>query len=112
MKNLTTSTGRYITLARRKQINTADIIMLEADVNYTKIYLNSGQSLLVAITLKRFESQFLQQPSFFRTHKSYIINLAYVADFAEDINMKNQKKVTVSRRRRPEFIERIKQVNV
>lgn len=107
-QNLTTSPEHYITLAGNTKINTADIIMLEADVNYTKIYLNSGRSLLVAITLKKFETRFLQHLSFFRAHKSHIINLAYIADFAKDIKMKNQKKVIVARRRRSLLIERMR----
>lgn len=110
MKNLTTSSEHHIRLVGHPEINIAEIVMLEADVNYTKVYLSSGQSFLVAVTLKKFEERFLQQLSFFRTHKSYIVNLSYVADFTTEIKMKNQTKVMVARRRRPHLIERIRQV--
>lgn len=58
-------------------IETAEIMYLQAEDNYTTFFLNNGQKMMVAKTLKEYE-QLLENQGFFRCHKSYLFNLAYL----------------------------------
>ncbi len=51
-----------------------EIIWLKADRNYTRVYLENGEKELVSDNLGTIEA-ILPSDSFFRTHRSYIINL-------------------------------------
>ena len=50
-----------------------DIVNIEGKGNYTTIFLKNGHSIVMAKTLKKFESQ-LRLGTFLRIHKSYLIN--------------------------------------
>ncbi|MBS1636711.1 MAG: response regulator transcription factor [Bacteroidetes bacterium] len=60
-----------------------DILWLEADSNYTKIYLVSGKTISSAKTIKYYEA-LLSKEVFFRIHKSYIINTQYISEYIRD----------------------------
>jgi DNA-binding LytR/AlgR family response regulator len=91
-------------------INYSEVILLKADVNYTYIYLKNGQINIVAKSLKTLATQFANF-SFFRVHKSFMINLKYVrkkkTDLKNSIEMKNHQIVSLSRRKRVEFAKAI-----
>ncbi|HTB07480.1 MAG TPA: LytTR family DNA-binding domain-containing protein [Bacteroidia bacterium] len=53
------------------------IIRLEADSNYTHIFVNGGQMITVSRTLKEYED-LLSGFGFFRVHKAHIINLSFI----------------------------------
>jgi two-component system LytT family response regulator len=101
MKTLT-----QIHIGGRKSVSPDEVILLEADINYTKLYLLDGKKIHVATTLKQLEKRFVLLQNFFRTNKSYIINLSYMANYQEDtqsILMQNEKSILVSRRRKKDF---------
>ncbi|MEY3956846.1 MAG: hypothetical protein RLZ73_1301 [Bacteroidota bacterium] len=50
-----------------------DIVSIEGKGNYTTIFLKNGETILMAKTLKKFESQ-LRLGTFLRIHKSYLVN--------------------------------------
>ncbi|WP_448518342.1 LytR/AlgR family response regulator transcription factor [Rhodoflexus sp.] len=58
-------------------VETAEIVYLQAEDNYTNFFLSNGQKMMVAKTLKEYE-QLLEKQGFFRCHKSYLFNLAYL----------------------------------
>jgi DNA-binding LytR/AlgR family response regulator len=95
---------------KKEMINYSEVILLKADVNYTFIYLKNGQVNIVAKTLKTLEPQFADF-SFFRVHKSFMINLKYVkkqkGDLKSSIEMINHQFVSISRRKRVEFAKAI-----
>ena len=95
-----------ILIGGRQKICPDEVIMLKADVNYTEVHLCSGKMLIVATTLKALEKRF-SNFLFFRTHKSYLINLRYVLDSQEVINknvlMQNDFSVEISRRKKTKF---------
>jgi len=88
-----------------------DIIRLEADASYTKVITIEGKSVIVSRTLKDFED-ILPKNKFFRTHKSYLINLKYVKKYSNNngcfVIMADGCKVEISRRKATEFNQRIK----
>lgn len=88
-----------------------DIIRLEADGCYTTITNKEGEKTVVSRTLKDFEDT-LSKDKFFRTHKSHLINLKYIKDYSNlsgnNVVMTDGSKVEISRRKAPDFIQKVK----
>ena len=84
-----------------------DIILCEADSNYTNVYLIDGTRRVISRTLKDFE-EILTPSGFFRPHNSYVINLDHVKEFQRGdgggIVMKNLKEIPVAKNRRNELL--------
>ena len=91
-------------------INVNDIIYLEAQSNYTIIYLHDSHKLTVSKTLKDFE-ELLPLPGFIRIHHSFIINRAAVEKYIKgeggQVVMKNGIILDVARRKKDEFMKAI-----
>jgi two-component system, LytTR family, response regulator len=89
-----------------------DIIRLEGSDNYTHIYLK-GEKFTASKTLKFFE-EILIPFNFFRTHKTHLINLNYIKNWKREdggrLILEDGSKVEVSRRRKPTFMEAVKQL--
>ena len=88
-----------------------DISHLEAISNYTMFYFNNGKKLLVSRTMKDFLAK-LDAGLFVRVHKSFAINLNYLIQFdvKEEmfVQLKDGKKISVSRRKKKDFLEKTK----
>ncbi|MGE0562438.1 MAG: LytR/AlgR family response regulator transcription factor [Flavobacteriales bacterium] len=108
----TTGTIAIPTLTGYEIIKTSDIVRLEADESYTKIFLSDGKKCVSSMTIARYE-KVLNENVFFRVHKSHIINTKYhLKEFnRQDGNiaiMDNGSTIPVSRRKVTEFINAIK----
>jgi two-component system, LytTR family, response regulator len=83
-----------------------DVVMLEGDSNYTKVWLKNGKKILCAKTLKSYQES-LQEPFFVRIHKKTVINLHYLLSFdthnCENVSLKTGKTLEISRRRKTHF---------
>jgi two-component system LytT family response regulator len=94
-------------------VNISDIVRFEAEDNYTHIFLKSGERLTASKTIKSYE-ELLIPFNFFRVHKRHVINLNYMRKFVKGdggyLIMDDGKEIDVSRRRRPLFLEQIKQL--
>ena len=93
-------------------VTPADIIYIEADSNYTKVFLRNGQTIQVNTLLKDFEKQLCKAEfNFIRIHHSYIINVDYVTRYIKDDGgfavLQGTKTIPVSRPRRDEFLKLI-----
>ncbi|WP_435355527.1 LytR/AlgR family response regulator transcription factor [Emticicia sp. SJ17W-69] len=78
-----------------------EIMLLQADINYTVIHFKDGEKFIVATPLKSLQARF-EPFNFYRTHKSFMVNLEFVEHFLEphkQLQMTNNKKVMVSRRK-------------
>jgi len=86
------------------------IIYLEAQSNYTKFYLSNNLTLITSKTLKHFE-ELLPSDLFFRTHKSYLVNMNFIKRFSKVdellIELITGQKLPVSVRKKEEFINAI-----
>ena len=75
-----------------------------------KLYLATGQSLLVTRLLKDFE-EMLVPYRFYRVHHSHVINLAYIWKYIRGENgqvvLKNGDVIDVARRKKDEFLKLI-----
>lgn len=87
-----------------------DIVHLEANSNYTNIYLANKTKITASKTLKDFE-ELLPETIFFRTHHSHLINLDYIKRYIKgdggQIELQNGNYVDVSRRKKEEFLKAI-----
>jgi two-component system LytT family response regulator len=88
----------------------SDIIHLEANSNYTYIYLANKTKITASKTLKEFE-ELLPEDIFFRTHHSHLINLNYIKRYIKgdggQIELQNGSYIDVSRRKKDEFLKAI-----
>jgi len=88
-----------------------DLIRLEAEGCYTKVVIRDGKNKLVSRTLKDFEDT-LPKDKFFRIHKSHLVNLKYIKEYSSRsgnfVTMTDGSKLEISRRKAPEFIQKIK----
>jgi two-component system response regulator LytT len=80
-------------LVRLYHIN---ILWLEADGNYTTIFLKDNERRVVRTTLSELEEQ-LSSSSFIRTHKSYIVNRKHVSEMRSGSLMINAQELPVGR---------------
>ncbi len=87
-----------------------DIIYLEAESNYTFIYIKPSQKITVSKTLKDFE-ELLPHSIFIRIHHSFIINKNHVQKYLKgeggQVIMSNSKTLDVARRKKEEFMKAI-----
>jgi len=86
------------------------IIRLEAEGNYTHIYLEGNKQFLVCKTLKEYH-ELLDRHQFLRTHQSHLINLrkieAYVKTDGGYISMEDGSQIPISRQKKEEILKRI-----
>ncbi len=85
-----------------KSIPFDNIIRIEARSNYSKLYFDKGSPLTVAKVLHWFEDR-LGEDSFYRIHKTHIVNRLYVSDIAGDastLTLVNGEQLRISRRRK------------
>ncbi len=92
-------------------IRNEEILHLEANDNYTNIYLSSGKKFLSSKNIKIYEEN-LDKEIFFRTHKSHIINVEYhLKEFSRSQGnmaiLSDGKHVPIARRKLQDFLTRI-----
>jgi two-component system LytT family response regulator len=86
-----------------------EVIRLEADSNYTGIFLVTGTRHLVPKTLKEYEKILCEQePRFMRIHQSHIINLRHVSRYYKEnggvVEMKDGAKLPLSKNKKEDFL--------
>ena len=87
-----------------------DIVRLEGVRNYTLIHLKNGDTMLSSRTLKIYEN-ILVDWGFVRVHRAHLINLNCMKHYDElDLTfavMQNKDYISISRRKRKKFQNRI-----
>ncbi|MBL4705898.1 MAG: response regulator [Flavobacteriales bacterium] len=92
----------------RRILHFKDIIAVEALRSYCQIHLKNESPFLVSRNLKYFESLLPDNHSFFRSHRSWILNLDYVKKFfrkSGEVGMENGLIAKVSKNRLSLFEE-------
>lgn len=86
-----------------------DIILLEADRMYTKVFTKNEGEILVSKPLKFFIDILEEVTEFYRPHRSFLINLKHIKKYVNQdggyIIMENDKTVSISRDKKEEFFE-------
>ncbi|MDC8005185.1 LytTR family DNA-binding domain-containing protein [Aureisphaera galaxeae] len=83
------------------------IIMLEANGMYTKISM-IDEEILISKPLKHFVELLQKAPTFYKPHRSYLINLAFIKQYVKSdggyILMDNDRAVSISKDKKDEFL--------
>lgn len=91
-----------------------DIMYLEASSNYTYIIMNNNIKHLASKTMQTFEEVLDQNDTFFKCHKSYIINLKFIKQYIRgeggELIMIDAKSIPVSRTRKQDFLNLFKKI--
>ena len=95
-----------IHVGSRTHLPPETVVMIQADINYSLIYLLNGNKVIVSTCLKQLENRFAIIHSFARVHKSFLINLDYLKSYHEGhFLLENDLKCIVSRRKFKRLIE-------
>jgi len=83
-----------------------DIICIQGQGSYSLVYLKNENNITVSKSLKFFDKIFYEGSSFFRSHKSWIINTKYIKQFNSNkgnIILIDNINVKISRTKIEEF---------
>lgn len=85
-------------------VRTDEIICCVGENKYTKIILSDGNTLLSSYNIGKFET-ILEPHGFFRTHKSFLININKIKSYKSDgtIVLEESISVPLSRRKKESF---------
>ena len=90
---------------RQVIINTSDIVAIEAQEAYSCIY-TTNEKHLMSKNLKHFENILSENINFFRSHKSWLINLSKVKSYSKskfEIFLDSDISAKLSKYKKPEF---------
>ncbi|MGV6827869.1 MAG: LytR/AlgR family response regulator transcription factor [Flavobacteriales bacterium] len=91
-----------------KFVSFNEIILMEADGMYTKISTKSQEEILISKPLKHFVEMLTKIPTFYKPHRSFLINLKYITQYVKSdggyIIMDNGKTVSISKEKKQEFL--------
>jgi len=91
-------------------IKVKDIIRCQSDGNYTTLFMTDKKAIMVAKTLKEFESV-LSDHHFFRIHNSHLVNLAFIKSYQKGkggyVLLEDKTELEVSSRRKDDFLLKI-----
>lgn len=87
-----------------------EIILCEADGNYTEFHLVDGQVHIASSPLKKY-GELLEECGFFRVNKSNLINLQHIKKYLKayggSVVMLNDAEVVISRRNKEAFLRQL-----
>jgi two-component system, LytTR family, response regulator len=93
-------------------VRLSDIVRLEAEDNYTHFFVQSGDKITTAKTIKTYEDV-LAKFNFLRVHKKNIVNMNYMRTYVKEdsyLLLENAEKIEVSRRKRPIIMEAVRRM--
>lgn len=90
-----------------------DIIYCEAERSYTVFHLAGNRTVTVSKSLIEYDN-LLQDTSFLRIHKSFLINLHHVKEYQRGegglVIMSDNAEIEVSRRKKDQFLLKVKEI--
>lgn len=96
--------------------DTDTLTHLEADGAYTHFHFDDGKKIVVSKKIKEFEEALTQQSSFFRTHRSYIVNLKKIKQYVKQeggyVLLENDIQAPLARERKDEFLQVIERMSL
>lgn len=93
---------------RMIRVMISDILYIEADRNYSRIYTRNREYLL-AITLKTIEEK-LPAVSFLRVHRTYIVNIAHVEEVTDRAVIIEKTVIPLGEGLRDRLMQRIQKI--
>lgn len=93
-------------------VKVSDIIYCQADSSYTIVHLLNGKKIITSKLLKLIE-ELLPSDTFYRIHKSYIVNLnlikKYIKIDGNQVVLENDVRLDVSDRNKKDFLDKLLQ---
>ena len=88
-----------------------EIVVCEGDQKYTNVILDSGTKILSSYNIGQF-NRILESSGFFLSHRSHLINMSKIKQYQKDgtIVLDNGMTAPLARRRKEEFLLRIKKI--
>ena len=96
-------------------INLDDITHLKADGSYVNIFMVDGSKVLISKNIKDYENQLAEEDGFFRTHRSYLVNVKNIINTSSsktDATMCNNEIISIARERKQDFITYLQSKNL
>ena len=90
-----------------KIINKKEVMYIRAEGNYSVFVMDDKTELIICKTLEYVEKRF-NQPSFFRCHKSFLVNLSKIIEISRrnpELVLVDNARLPIARRKRKEFIK-------
>lgn len=87
-----------------------EVVRCQSDNNYTNVFLDNGDKILITKTIKEFELM-LPQSLFFRSHQSHIVNVSYINQIKKktyQIILKNGDAIQLATRKKEELLKIMK----
>ncbi len=88
-----------IIINKKNQVMPENIIFFKADINYSIAYYSDGKKETIVKSLKNIEP-YLKQYDFYRIHKSFLINIGFISQFPDGLNLEMQDEYVLSISRR------------
>ena len=95
-------------LEKMVRVDIKDILYIEAERNYCRIYTRSKEYLLV-ITLKDLDKK-LPNKHFIRVHRSFIVNVSQIDELAVNHIVIDKKAIPVSKALKEELLNRLQTI--
>ena len=103
---------RFQTKSGEQTVDLKRIVYLTAQRNYTYFYLSDDEQVTATLPLSYYAS-LLEKHGFIRVHKSYLLNNRFLGQCSfkkgDILILPNRHTISVSRRRRSEFLKVFKQ---
>jgi DNA-binding LytR/AlgR family response regulator len=95
----------------RLEFHPSDIVMIEAEISYSYLYLSSGKKIIVSTNIQKLEERFLPFINMVRVHRSFMINTQFLK-YVDGVNahLTNDMQCVISRRKRNDLFNAI-QIN-
>lgn len=90
------------------KVNIEDVLYIEAERNYCRIFTKNKEYLLV-ITLKEMDKK-LPSKHFLRIHRSYIINISQITEIATSHIVIGRKAIPISKSLKKELLKRLQTI--
>lgn len=90
----------------QKVIPVKEILAFEAQEAYAAIHVSSGDRYVVSKNVKHFEKLLNDHDNFFRTHKSWLINMDYIKAYSKSeltVTLENDIVTKLSKYRKADF---------
>lgn len=101
-----------IPVGGRMQFAPSEIVLLESDINYTRLHFPDGSSVITSTNLGKLEPLFAIH-SFYRVHRRFMVNMSYatVKKVGQGLLVKlpNNQEILVSKRKKKPFSSYMKQ---
>lgn len=93
-----------------KYVGLDEIIRLQAERNYTKLFFTNGKNFTAAKTLKEYEEVLSSSGSFIRVHRMHLVNYNFIKEYQREglLVLKDGSIVEVSRRKKESLLKFLK----